>query len=83
MAGWIARVLAALGSQRHKPEADVSYDPARVSKPDGDVAGLTSPVATTTTGTAPGGEFVGRVSGDTAGDAGETGAERRAEDGAP
>ena len=75
----INRILAALGARGRKPEADISYEPARVGKPHGGVPHPDAPDRNSTTGTTPNADFVGRASGDSAGDAGETGAERRSE----
>jgi hypothetical protein len=61
-------------------EADVEHDPAEVNtRPTGGEHPPASPDAHSTTGPSANDTFVGRVSGEEAGFADETGAERRAE----
>jgi len=68
---------------RSKAESDVEPDDARVnSRETGGVSDPAKPDQGSTTGTTPDGEYVGRVAGQDVGYAEETGAERRAEDGA-
>jgi len=65
---------------RSKGESDVEPDNARVNSRDtGGVEDPTKPDQGSTTGTTPDDEYVGRIAGDDVGYAGETGAERRAE----
>jgi hypothetical protein len=65
---------------REKPEPDVDADEERVdSRATGGVPDPDKPDQGSTTGTTPDGEYVGRVAGQDAGYAEETGAERRAE----
>ena len=65
-----------------KAEDDTEADEARVDSRDtGGVEDPDKPDQGSTTGTTPDGEYVGRVAGQDVGYAGETGAERRAEEG--
>ena len=64
----------------HPREGDVADDEAQaLSRATGGVDDPSAPDQGSTTGTTPSEEFVGRVSGQDVGYAGETGAERRAE----
>jgi hypothetical protein len=66
--------------ERDKAEPDVDPDEERVdSRATGGVPDPSKPDQGSTTGTTPDGEYVGRVAGQDAGYAEETGAERRAE----
>jgi len=66
---------------KDKAEPDVEDDPARVDARDtGGVPDSGKGDQGSTTGTTPDDEYVGRVAGDDPGYAGETGAERRAEE---
>jgi hypothetical protein len=66
--------------ERDKAEPDVDPDEERVdSRATGGVPDRSKPDQGSTTGTTPDGEYVGRVAGQDAGYAEETGAERRAE----
>jgi hypothetical protein len=63
-----------------KAESDVEGDEARVDSRDtGGVEDPAKPDQGSTTGTTPDDDYVGRVAGQDVGYAGETGAERRAE----
>jgi hypothetical protein len=63
-----------------RTEADTQKDPARADSRDtGGVPDPSKPDQASTTGTTPDDEYVGRVAGDDPGDAGEDGAERRAQ----
>jgi hypothetical protein len=73
MARWMDRILAAIGAGGRKPEADVSYDPVTHGTDLG--PGNDGHDQEMTPG--PGDEGVGRMTGESAGGAGETGAERR------
>lgn len=65
-----------------RAEPDVEADPARADARDtGGVPDERKPDQGSTTGTTPDDEYVGRVAGTDPGDVGESGAERRAEDG--
>lgn len=65
---------------RRRPESDTQRDPAvSRSREAGGVDDPRHPDQHTTTGTTPNEVFVGRVTGEDPGAAGETGAERRAE----
>lgn len=66
---------------RDTAESDVDADEARVdSRATGGVADPDKPDQGSTTGTTPDDEYVGRIAGQDAGYAEETGAERRAQD---
>lgn len=68
---------------REKAESDVQADEERVdSRATGGVPDPAKPDQGSTTGTTPDDEYVGRVAGQDTGYAGETGAERRAQDSA-
>jgi len=68
------------GMHQDKAESDVQGDEERVdSRATGGVPDPDKPDQGSTTGTTPDGEYVGRVAGQDAGYAEETGAERRAE----
>lgn len=65
-------------TRRDKAESDTEADPARADSRDtGGVPDESKPDQASTTGTSPDDGYVGRVAGDEAGDAAETGAERR------
>ena len=67
---------------KHRAEADVEPDPNRADSRDtGGAPDERMPDQASTTGTTPDDEYVGRVAGDEAGEAGESGAERRAAEG--
>jgi hypothetical protein len=64
-----------------KPEADAAQDPANAnSRETGGEPAADDENQGATTSSTPGGEYVGRIAGDDVGYAGETGAERRAEE---
>lgn len=70
----------ALFRRRRKPESDVPLDTAAAnSREQGGVPDPGPPDQGSTTGTTPGGEYVGRIAGDDIGYFEESGAERRAE----
>ena len=65
-----------------KSEPDTEADPhVAGSRDTGGVEDDSDPNQGSTTSTTPDGEYVGRIAGDDVGYAGETGAERRAEEG--
>lgn len=75
-----SRADRATGEAGVPREDDVPVDPAVASnRSPGGEADPTQPDQHSTTGTTPNGTFVGRVTGQDVGYAGETGAERRAE----
>ena len=68
-----------MGKDRQPRQDDVNPDDAQaLSRETGGVEDPSQPDQGSTTGTTPNEEFVGRVSGQDVGYAGETGAERRA-----